>query len=425
MVSLNGSIMNKTDVLVIGGGPAGMMAAITAAQQGAQVLLIERMDRLGRKLNITGKGRCNVTNNASQEELMRNVVHNGRFLFSAFSRFDAQDTMAFFEKLGVPLKIERGNRVFPVSDSAFDISGALQRQLRHSGVNVLQDRIQSLLVKDEILLGTVGEKGKYLSKNIVIATGGISYPATGSSGDGYQLARQAGHTIVAPRASLVPLTSPDSDCEKMQGLTLKNVAIKVKDPCGKIICEDFGEMLFTHFGLSGPMILSASARLDWKAEYYSVEIDLKPALDESALDARLLRDLEQQNNRDFVNVLSGLLPHSMIDVMVHRTKIPPQTKANAVTRGQRHELLRQLKCFTVQVNGTRPVEEAIVTQGGVSVKEIVPGTMQSKCLPGLYFAGEVMDVDALTGGFNLQIAWATGYLAGKSAAEAAIGEEKR
>jgi len=416
--------MNKKDVLVIGGGPAGMMAAITAAEAGASVTLVERMERLGRKLNITGKGRCNVTNDAGQEELMKNVAHNSRFLFSAFSRFDGRDTMAFFENLGVPLKTERGNRVFPVSDCAFDISNALKNRLHRLKVELRQDRILRLLVEDGVLRGAEGEQEAYFAKTVIVATGGISYPATGSSGDGYELAQQAGHSLQPATASLVPLCSSDKDCAAMQGLALKNVALTVKDPKGKKLFEDFGEMLFTHFGVSGPMILSASAHLDWKQPYYTLEIDLKPALDSQKLEQRLLRDLEEQSNKDFGNLLSGLVHKTMIPVMIRRTGVSSNTKAHSVTREQRHALLQQLKCFSVRVEGTRPVTEAIVTRGGVTVKEVSPNTMESKLLPGLYFAGEVLDLDAYTGGFNLQIAWATGRVAGESAAQSAMWEEE-
>ena len=412
---MNALTMNKTDVLVVGGGAAGMMAAITAAEQGASVRLVERMERLGRKINITGKGRCNVTNNAPAEVLMKHVAHNPRFLFSAFSCFDGQDTMAFFEALGVPLKTERGNRVFPVSDCAFDISAALRRRLQELRVEVVRDRITGLSREEGRLCGAVGEKKTYSADRVIVATGGVSYPGTGSSGDGYALARQAGHTVSEISGSLVPLVSSDTACREMQGLALKNVAIKLLDAGGKSRYEDFGEMLFTHFGLSGPIILSASAHMEGNASSYRLQIDLKPALEEEKLEQRLLRDFEAQPNKAFSNVVAGLVHKTMVPVILQRCRIPGELQVNSVTREQRRRLLWELKHFTIEITGVRPVEEAIVTRGGVSVKEINPHTMESKLQPGLYFAGEVLDVDAYTGGFNLQIAWATGHAAGESA----------
>lgn len=405
-------------ILVIGGGAAGMAAAIFAARKGAAVTLLEPNERLGKKLNITGKGRCNVTNDSNCEELLANVPQNGRFLYSAFSRFDGRDTMAFFEGLGVPLKVERGKRVFPVSDRSFDISGALERELRHLKVKLVRDRATELIVEEGVLCGAAGEKGKYETECVIVATGGVSYPLTGSTGDGYRFAESAGHTVVTLRGSLVPLVSDDADCLAMQGLSLKNVTLTVKNKKNKVIYSELGEMLFTHFGLSGPLVLSASAHMrNFEKESYSVSIDLKPALDEQKLDARLLRDFEERANQNFSSVLGGLVNRSMIPVIIKRTGIDGETKANSITREQRKALLALLKDFRVSVTGTRPVSDAIITSGGVKVGEINPTTMESKKLAGLYFAGEVIDVDAYTGGFNLQIAWATGKAAGEAAAE--------
>lgn len=407
--------MNR--VLVIGGGAAGMMAAIFAAGLGAATALLEPNERLGKKLNITGKGRCNVTNDSACEELIAHVIRNGKFLYSTFSRWDGHDTMRFFESLGVPLKVERGKRVYPVSDRSFDISAALERELRRLNVRVIRDRAVALLVSDGHISGAKGERERYDADAVVVATGGISYPATGSTGDGYRLARQVGHTIITPRASLVPLESDDPDCAAMQGLSLRNVTLSVRNQKNKVVFEELGELLFTHFGLSGPLVLSASAHMrDFEKDRYRLVIDLKPALDEKKLDERLLRDFTTRSNQNFDHVLGGLVPRSMIPVIVRRTGIPASAKANSVTKEQRRMLLEVLKAFSVPVTGPRGVEEAIVTSGGVKVTEIDPITMASKLVSGLYFAGEVLDVDACTGGFNLQIAWATGKAAGKAAA---------
>ena len=406
-----------TDILVIGGGAAGMMAAISAARAGAAVTLLEPNERLGKKLNITGKGRCNVTNDSACDELIAHVPRNGRFLYSAFSRWEGRDTMAFFEALGVPLKVERGKRVYPVSDRSFDISGALERELKRLNVRMVRDRAEALLIKDGRAVGAKSLTERYAADAVIVATGGVSYPATGSTGDGYRLARQAGHTIVPPRGSLVPLTSDDPDCAAMQGLSLRNVTLTVRNQKNKVVYQELGEMLFTHFGVSGPLVLSASAHMrDFEKDSYRLSIDLKPALDEKKLDERLLRDFAERSNQDFDNVLGGLVPRSMIPVLVRRTGIPHDTKANAVTKEQRRRLLEVLKRFEIAVTGTRSVEEAIVTSGGVKVGEVNPNTMASKLVPNLYFAGEVLDVDAYTGGFNLQIAWATGKAAGEAAA---------
>lgn len=414
MECLNTAI--KADVAVIGGGPAGMMAAIAAAEAGASVCLLESNERLGKKLNITGKGRCNLTNCCDLEEFMRNVPRNGRFLYSAYSQCTSADVMAFFEALGVPLKTERGNRVFPVSDRAFDISGALEKRLKKLEVSIFRDTARALMIRDGVLQGVRGEKAAYAAERVIVATGGVSYPLTGSTGDGYRLAGQAGHTVQEPRGSLVPLCAAGELCAGLQGLSLKNVALRVYEN-GKKIYADFGEMLFTHFGVSGPMILSASAHMrHFDKKKYRLEIDLKPALDEGALDKRLLADFLKHANSDFVNSLDGLLPRKLIGPFVALTEIDPRQKVHDLTREQRRRVLTLLKALPVEITGPRPAAEAIVTSGGVTVKEVNPSTMESKLLHGLYFAGEVLDVDAYTGGFNLQIAWCTGRLAGISAA---------
>ena len=408
--------MNK--VTVIGGGAAGLMAAIAAAQHGAQVCLIEPNERLGKKINITGKGRCNVTNDTDLEGLLAHIPRNGRFLYSALSRFTSRDTMAFFEGCGVPLKVERGDRVFPVSDSAFDITDALKRQVKALHIRWIHDRAIAIEAKDGRVAAVAGENGNYPTDAVILATGGMSYPGTGSTGDGYRMAAALGHTIVETRGSLVPLVSDDEGCRQMQGLSLKNVELTVYNQKNKAVFREFGEMLFTHFGLSGPLVLSASAHLrDWEKDRYRVSIDLKPALDEQKLDARILRDIGENPNRDFENLLCGLVPHSMAPVVLRRLEIPGTLKANSVTKEQRRALVQLLKHFQISVTGVRPVAEAIVTAGGVKVGEVKPNTMESKLVAGLFFAGEVLDVDAYTGGFNLQIAWATGHLAGVSAAE--------
>lgn len=408
----------RADTVVIGGGPAGMMAAIAAAEYGAQVCLLEPNERLGKKLNITGKGRCNVTNNCSVEELLQNIPCNGRFLYSAFSQFDTADVIAFFETHGVSMKTERGNRVFPVSDRAFDVSGALEKYMKQLGIRVIRDRAQHLLIEDGVLRGVQGERNSYEAKCVVIATGGVSYPLTGSTGDGYQMARCVGHTIVEPRGSLVPLCAAGDLCQKLQGLSLRNVGLRVYEN-GKKIYEDFGEMLFTHFGVSGPLILSASSHMrKFPKANYRLEIDLKPALDEQTLDKRLLSDFGKHTNSHFINALDELLPRKMIEPFVALTGIDPHTKVHDITREQRRVVLTLLKALPIEITQPRPVKDAIITSGGVSVKEVNPSTMESKLLSGLYFAGEVLDVDAYTGGFNLQIAWSTGHLAGISAAMA-------
>lgn len=407
----------ENTVIVIGGGAAGLLAAGTAAQLGKQVVLVEKNNRMGRKLGITGKGRCNLTNDCSAQEVIEAVPTNPRFLYSALSRFSPQDVMAFFEELGVPLKTERGRRVFPQSDRAADVIDVLVRFLHTNGVRIVQSTAKRLLLGESGIQGVQLQDGKELfASQVIVACGGMSYPGTGSTGDGYKLARQAGHTIVPLRPSLVPLLSKEKDCTEMQGLALKNAAVKVYE-VKKLIFEDFGEMLFTHFGLSGPVILSASSHMrNMQPGTYRLSIDTKPGLTHEKLDARLQRDFEENSNKDFINTLPALLPRKMIPVMVARSNIAPETKCNRITREQRQDFAALLKDFIVTIQGFRPIDEAIITSGGVNVKEIDPKTMQSKLVQGLYFAGEVLDVDAYTGGYNLQIAFATGHLAAQSAA---------
>ena len=405
-------------IVVIGGGAAGMMAAIAAVEQGAAVTLLEPNERLGKKLNITGKGRCNVTNDTDIEGLMANIPRNGKFLYSAFSHFDARDTMSFFEGLGVPLKVERGNRVFPVSDCAFDISGALKRRLQKLHVTIIRERAVTIESEAGQVTAVKGERNAYPAEAVILATGGVSYPGTGSTGDGYRMAAECGHTIVEPRGSLVPLVSPDVCCGQMQGLALKNVELTVLNQKNKAVFKEFGEMLLTHFGVSGPLVLSASAHLrNWDKNSYRLVIDLKPALDEQKLDARILRDIGENPNKGLDKIIGGLVHRSMVNVVLEKLSLSAEQKANALTKEQRRALIDLLKHFPVAVSGTRPVTEAIITTGGVKVGKVQPSTMESKLMSGLYLAGEVLDVDAYTGGFNLQIAWATGHLAGVSAAE--------
>ena len=392
-----------------------MLAAITAAEKGCRVLLLEKNDRLGKKLLITGKGRCNVTNNCTPDEVLKNIPRNGRFLYSALDRFGPRDMMEFLEAQGCPLKTERGNRVFPVSDRSKSVLAALERALTLGGVTRRQSRVTRLLTREGRCVGVATAEGDLTAGAVILATGGKSYPLTGSTGDGYGLAAALGHTIVEPRGSLVPMESPDPACKKMQGLSLRNVDVKLLNAKGKAVYRDFGELLFTHFGLSGPTILSASAHMK-PGEAYRIVIDLKPALDEGKLDKRLLRDLEQYQNRRMENALCDLLPSSMIPVILDRSGIAPDQQANSVTKAQRRALLQQLNSFSVEITGLRPVEEAIITSGGVKTGEIDPHTMESKKAPGLYFAGELIDCDAYTGGFNLQIAWSTAHAAGLAAA---------
>ncbi len=405
-------------VIVVGGGAAGMMAAVSAARAGADTVLLERNDVCGKKLRITGKGRCNVTNDCSVQEFLQNVPSNPRFLYSALSRFDTQDTKAFFESEGVPLKVERGRRVFPESDRAEDIVRALVKACKESGVKIKRSRVLSLIIESGRVDGVRTEDGEERGDAVIIATGGKSYPRTGSDGDGYTLAKEAGHTVTRLLPSLVPIVSDSKICPALQGLSLRNVGLCIADrSSGKKIYEDFGEMLFTHFGLSGPMVLSASAHIpDIAAGRYEAQIDLKPALDERTLDARLLSDFGKYANKDFANALGDLLPQKMIPVIISLSGIDPRKKVNSVTKEERRALGEVIKGLKIHLCGFRSITEAIITKGGVSTAEINPKTMESKLCAGLYFAGEVIDVDAYTGGYNLQIAFSTGTLAGESAA---------
>lgn len=405
------------DVIVIGGGAAGLMAGGMAARRGYAVTIVERNDRMARKVMITGKGRCNVTNDCTVDEFIAHIPGNGRFLYSAATAFSPQDMQDFLTEQGLALKTERGNRVFPVSDKAVDVVDTLVAFAKNSGCRFCKGRVTRLCIEDGVCTGVELEDGRRLDGYaVVVATGGASYPATGSTGDGYGLARQAGHTIVEPRPSLVPLVTEGTDAPRMQGLSLRNCALTVEDTAKhKVIYRDFGELLFTHFGLSGPLTLSASAHMrQMAAGRYRLWLDLKPALSPEQLDARLVRDFTAQPNTDFGNALSGLLPRKMIPIVVERSGIPSDRKCRDITREQRAGLADCLKKFGLTVTGFRPIEEAIVTAGGVSVKEINAKTMESKLVSGLYFAGEVLDVDAYTGGFNLQIAFSTGVAAGNN-----------
>ena len=400
------------DVIVIGGGPAGMFAAITAAENGKKVLLLERNDRLGKKLLITGKGRCNVTNNCDMQEVMQNIPRNGRFLYSALTEFPPARIMAFFENQGCALKTERGNRVFPVSDQAASVLDALKRAMAKAGVQTRTGRVREILTNESGVYGVRTDRETIAVRAVILATGGVSYPTTGSTGDGYAMAKMLGHTVVEPQGSLVPLETAGNDCQEMQGLALRNVAVKLLNAKGKVLYKDFGELLFTHFGVSGPTVLSASCHL--KGEGCRLVIDLKPALEENKLNDRILRDLEMYQNRAMENALTDLLPRSMIPVVLRRLEIDPAMQANSLTKQKRRALVELLKAFSVEITGKRPVSEAIITSCGVKTSEIDPKTMESKKVPGLYFAGEIIDCDAYTGGFNLQIAWATAYAAGMS-----------
>lgn len=422
--------MNK--ICIAGGGPAGMIAAIFAARAGSRVTLIEQNEKLGKKLFITGKGRCNVTNACQVEELFANMVTNEKFMYSSFYGFDNHMVMSFFEELGVPLKIERGNRVFPVSDHSSDIIRALQYELRRLGVEVrLNTKVKGLLLAEEGFLSEAGEescaskdqkpavKGVLLEDGTVIeadmvllATGGVSYPSTGSTGHGHGMARKAGHKVTRLYPALVPFVVEESWCRKLQGLSLKNVSVKIKQG-KKALYEGFGEMLFTHFGVSGPLMLTASSYLTKKLEEPAVlTLDLKPALSEKQLDSRLLREFEANHNKQFKNILGSLFPAKLVPVMVQLSPIAPDKKCNEISKEERTAFLSLVKNMTMTISGTRGFEEAIITQGGVSIKEVNPSTMESKKVKGLYFAGELLDLDAVTGGFNLQIAWSTGYAAG-------------
>lgn len=408
-------------VIVIGAGAAGTMAAGTAAQNGAEVVLLERNEKIARKVMITGKGRCNVTNNvADTQEFISNIPGNGRFLYGAFSTFNSQDTIDFFENYGVPLKVERGNRVFPVSDKAVDIVDALNKYITLNKVQRKTERVTKLIVEDNEIRGVKTENGnEYFADAVIVATGGLSYPKTGSSGDGYELAKSVGHTVTELRPSLSALVCREGLCSECMGLSLKNVAIRVVDTQKKKeIYDDFGEMLFTHFGVSGPMILSASAHMrNMEKARYEIYIDLKPALNHEKLDARILRDFADNSNKTISNILALLVPKSLIVPILKMAHIKPSEKANQITKDMRKALIDVIKGIKLTVMDFNDISEAIVTSGGVKISEINPKTMESKICKGLYFAGEVIDCDGYTGGFNLQIAFSTGQLAGKSAAE--------
>ena len=408
----------KADVVVIGGGAAGSMCALTAAQRGLHVVLLEPNKMLGKKLRITGKGRCNVTNACTMNEFTASVISNPKFLYAAFRAFPPEKVMAYFEALGVPLKTERGERVFPVSDNANDIADTLERMAKSAGVRFVRERLVDIRTEGGHVSAAVTDRDEYLCRAAVLCTGGLSYPATGSSGDGYRIASKLGHTIVPTRASLVPLEA-ETDCARMQGLSLRNVGLTLF--CGdKVLYREQGEMLFTHFGVSGPLVLSASAHLPEKVSSCRLEIDLKPGLTAEKLDERLLRDFSENINRDFTNALDALLPQKLIPVVIERSGIPARLKVNSIRREQRLALRDTIKRFAIRLTARRPVEEAIVTAGGVDVREVNPRTMESKIVSGLYFAGEILDLDACTGGYNLQIAWSTGYAAGRAIPEKEI-----
>ena len=400
------------DGIVIGGGPAGMFAAITAASRGQRVLLLEKNDRMGKKLLITGKGRCNVTNNCSAQEVLQNTPRNGRFLFSAMTAFPPEKIMHFFEEAGCALKTERGNRVFPTTDKSQSVLEALQKELRRHKVTVKTARVRKMLTENDVFVGVQTQNEIISASWVILATGGASYPTTGSTGEGYAMAAELGHTIIPAEGSLVPLETAGNDCQDMQGLSLRNCGVKLLNAKGKVLYKDFGELLFTHFGVSGPTVLSASCHL--KGENCRLVIDLKPALEDNKLDERIQRDLELYKNRSMENALTDLLPRSMIPVVLRRLEIDPEMQANSLTRQKRRAMVELLKAFPVDIVCKRPVAEAIITSGGVKVSEIDPKTMESKKVSGLYFAGEIIDCDAYTGGFNLQIAWATAYAAGMS-----------
>ena len=411
----NGNYYDTVKIAVIGGGAAGMMAAGTAILSGAEVTIFESTDRLGKKLAITGKGRCNVTNNCTREEFLESVTKNPRFLYAALSAFSTEDTMNLFESLGVSLKTERGRRVFPESEKAIDIVNALRDY--SAAAKVMHKKVSSITKTDDRFTVTAGNK-EYVFDKVIIATGGKSYPLTGSDGSGYKLAMKLGHSVIELIPSLIPMPSWSPVCKEMQGLSLKNVKISIKNEAGKVLYTDFGEMMFAHFGVTGPVILSASAHLRGEdISRLTLSIDLKPALDDKTLDQRLLSVFQKKTNKDLINSLGDLLPTKMIEPFIALSGVDGRKKVNSITKEERRALLNTLKSFDIPLDGYRPIEEAIVTSGGVDVKEITPKTMESKLVEGLYFAGEVIDVDAYTGGYNLQIAFSTGYLAGKSAAE--------
>ena len=417
--------MTTKRILVIGGGAAGILAALFAAREGASVTILERNEKLGKKIYITGKGRCNLTNTADQEDFMRAIVRNPRFLYAAFAAFDNHDMMALMESLGVPLKVERGNRVYPQSDHASDITNALRRELERLNVRIRYDsRVERLLAEDGRCCGAVLTTGeKFTADAVILCTGGASYPLTGSTGDGYKLAQDLGHSIQKPLPALAPIETRESWPSMLSGLSLKNVALKAWKTGGKkkkYFYDEQGEMLFTHFGISGPLVLTLSSYMPEDVQDVRLAIDLKPALNEGTLDARLLRDFQEYSRKQLSAVMDGLVPHNLGQQILVLAGISPQTAVNSVTQAQRASILQLLKGLPLTPKCVRKIDEAIVTRGGVTVKEINPSTMESKLVPGLYFAGELMDVDAHTGGYNLQIAFSTGALAGKSAAEAEV-----
>lgn len=411
--------------IVIGGGPAGMLAGISAAENGNKVIILEKMEKTGKKLLITGKGRCNITNNGDLDEFMKNIPENSKFLFSSFNQYSNKDIISLLNSEGVSTKVERGGRVFPVSDKSIDVLEALKRKLKKLDVEIKTNfEVTKILTENGVAKGIEGKnKEQLFADKVILATGGMSYPVTGSTGDGYKMAKELGHTVTEIKPSLVPLVSTGKSkelCQEMQGLSLKNIAIKIKCE-DKEIYNDFGEMLFTHFGVSGPVILSASAVLVryknitklMQENKVKLVIDLKPALDNQKLDHRILRDFEELKNKEFKNSLEKLLPRKMINTFIKLTGIDPEKRVNVITKEERKTIVNTLKNFEITLNGFGSINEAIITKGGIALKEINPKTMESKIIKGLYFAGEIMDLDAFTGGFNLQIAWSTGYSAGK------------
>ena len=406
------------NVVIIGGGAAGLMAAVTSADNGNNVTLIEKNAKVGRKLMITGKGRCNVCNNCDIDTLINNIPKNAKFLYSAFSTLSPKDLMEFFENRKVPLKTERGNRVFPVSDKAVDIVDALYNAVIKSGAKIINSTAEKLITSENKVMGVKLQNGDILpADSVILATGGMSYPLTGSTGDGYKMATDLGHSVTELKPSLVPLTIHEGFCTHLSGLSLKNVTLSIfEDGKKKPLFSELGEMLFTHFGISGPLVLSASSHIRYMGKkQYTAFIDLKPALSKEQLDNRVLRDFSEEQNKNFANSLDKLLPKSLIPVIIKLSGIPNDLKVNQITKEQRLKLVDIIKALPLHITGFRPIEEAIITSGGISVKEIDPKTMESKLVSGLYFAGEIIDVDAYTGGFNLQIAFSTGYTAGINA----------
>lgn len=404
----------ETDVIIIGGGAAGAMAGVLCSQRGRKTIIFEPNGKIGKKLLITGKGRCNVTNNCTPDELLKNIPRNPRFLYSAFSRFSSADTMELFEEFGVPLKTERGNRVFPVSDKAADIVSALDRNLKKNGVRIIKEKVTDIIVVDGVCKGVVAGGKQYFSQSVLLATGGKSYPLTGSDGSGYALAEKTGHTVTPLEPSLVPIVCSEKYCADMMGLSLRNVTLSLYDGKKKIYSE-LGEMLFTHFGVSGPLVLSASSHISkMESGRYKILIDLKPGLSLKQLDARIQRDFSENINRIFGNSLSKLLPAKLVPTAVRLSGIPGETKVNQITREERLAFAQLLKGFPLTVKGFRPIEEAIITSGGINIKEINPKTMESKLVQNLYFAGEIIDTDGYTGGFNLQIAFSTAFCASEN-----------